>query len=219
MITRHRFGVLLALLLGILGWPHQATADLILSFDAAAYTINGVGNTTAVEVFVSQNSFGNQVGVGNELLSAGIELSFATSGSAVVLSSADVTANPAWDSSSVLLSTSGANTLVDLGLTSLLGFSSLSPPLLLGTFLFTGESSGTTSITVSALGPGPSFSTADPNLPVADPTNMPGSRITVQTSGFVPEPTGLVLMGIGGVTVGAFGWLRRRTKVTRGRLT
>src|SRR5262249_6343894 len=157
MIARRHLALILAFTLGILAGPRPAEAGLILSFDASAYTINGVGNTTAVEVFVSQDSSGNQVGVGNELLSAGIELSFSTTGSAVVLSSSDVTPNRAWDSSSVLFSTSGGNTLVDLGLTSLAGFSSLSPPLLLGTFLFTGESIGITSISVSALGPGPSF--------------------------------------------------------------
>src|SRR5262249_30104385 len=123
MIPRHHFGFVLALCLGILGWTRPAAAGLILSFNTSTYTIDGVGNTTAVEVFVSQDSTGNQVGPGNELISAGIELSFPTAGTAVVLSSAAVIPNPAWDSSSVLISTSGASTLVDVGLTSLAGFS------------------------------------------------------------------------------------------------
>jgi hypothetical protein len=218
MITRHLLGFLLALFLGILGCPRAATAGLVLSLDASTYMINGVGNTTSVKVFVSQDASGNQVGPTNALVSAGIEMSFLTAGTAVVLSTADVTPNPAWDSSSVVIKTSGANTLVDLGLTSLAGFTSLSPPLLLGTFLFTGQSLGTTSFAVSALGPGPSFGTTDPNKPVGDPTNTPEAQIIVSQTPVVPEPAGVVLLGIAGVTLGTFGWVRRRSKPAHFRL-
>jgi hypothetical protein len=217
MMTRHRVGFVLASFLGMLSWSRPAAADLVLSFDMSSYTINGVGNTTAVEVFVSQTSSGPQVGVGNELLSAGIELSFPTAGTATVVSTADVTPNPAWDSSSVMTSTSGPNTLFDLGLTSLAGFSSLSPPLLLGTFTFTGQSLGTTSITVSSLGPGSSFITANPNEPVQDPSNTPGARITVISSGKVPEPAGWMLMGIAAAGLGCLDRLRRRPSAKHSR--
>src|SRR5262245_58495046 len=67
MITRLRIGSLIASLLLIVGWSRPAAADLVLTLDMPSYTINGVGNTTAVEVFVSQNASGPQVGVGNEL--------------------------------------------------------------------------------------------------------------------------------------------------------
>jgi hypothetical protein len=197
---------LIASILLLSGWCRPAAAGLLLSFDQSGYTINGVGNTTAVEVFVSQVPGGTQVGPGNELVSAAIELSFPTGGTAAVLSTSDVTGGPAWDSSSVQTSTNGSNTLFDLGLASLAGISDLSNPLLLGTFVFTGQSLGTTSISVATLGPGSSFITV--NGDVLDPTNVPGARISVvQTA--IPEPSALVLMCIGGVALGA-NWLRFR---------
>lgn len=208
MIARPRIGYLIASLLLFMSWSRPAAAGLILSFDKSAYTISGVGNTTAVEVFVSQNSSGNQVGVGNGLLSAGVEVTFATAGAATVVSTGDVISNPAWHSSSVLITVSGPNTLVDLGLTSLAGFDDLSSPLLLGTFLFTGQFSGATTVEVTSLQPGPSFITANPNLPISDPANTPDALINV-TSGAVPEPSGLVLLGIASLMLGA-GWLRCR---------
>src|SRR5262245_23038548 len=125
MRARFRIGCLIAALLLISSWCRPAAAGLVLSFDQSSYTINGVGNTTTVEVFVSQTPSGPQVGPGNELLTAGIELSLATAGAATVLSTADVTGGPAWDSSSIQSSTNGPNTLIDLGLTSLFGISDL----------------------------------------------------------------------------------------------
>jgi hypothetical protein len=211
MITRPRIGYLIASVLLLMSWPRPAAADLILSLDQSSYTINGIGNTTAVEVFVSQNSTGNQVGVGNELLTAAIELTFPTAGAATVVSPADVTFNPAWDSGGPPIFTpSGTNTLVDLGVVSLLGFSNLSPPLLIGTFIFTGQFVGTTSISVASLEPGPSFITANPNDPVSDPTNTPGAEINV-VSNAIPEPGTAALLGIAGLTLGV-GWLRYRAK-------
>jgi hypothetical protein len=209
MMTRHRLSFLLALFLGILGWSRPVAAGLVLTFDMSTYTINGVGNTTAVEVLVTQTSSGPQVGGGNELLSAAIELSFPTAGTATVVSTAEVTPNPAWSSSSVLLKTNGPNTLVDLGLTSLAGISSIpSTGLLLGTFVFTGHSPGTTQISVTTETPGPSFITAQGND--LDPTNTPSASINV-VSGAVPEPSALVLLCAAGVTLGG-GWLGRRAR-------
>jgi hypothetical protein len=159
-------------------------------------------------VFVAQTPGGPQVGVGNELLTAGVELSYLTGGAAAVTSPASVTANPAWDSSFVNLSTSGPNTLVDLGLNSLAGFADLSSPLLLGTFVFTGQSAGITGISVASLGPGSSFITAGGDT--LDPTNTPSANVTVNASP-VPEPSQLVLLGIAGLTLGAR-WLSRRAR-------
>jgi len=198
---------LIAFLLVILGWSRPAEANLLLTLDESSYTINGIGNTVAVEVFVSQNSTGTQVGVGNELLTGAIQMTFATAGAATVVSNSNVTFNPAWDSGSVSSSTSGPNTLVNLGVTSLAGFSSLSPPLLLGTFVFTGQFVGSTTITVASLAPGPSFITAQgDNL---DPTSGPSAQIVVTSA--VPEPGAVMLLGIGGLVLGA-GWLRRRAR-------
>ncbi len=75
-------------------------------------------------------------------------------------------------------------------------------------FVFTGQFPGTTSIDVASLQPGPSFITADPNQPILDPANTPGARINV-ASGAVPEPSGLVLLGVASLMLGA-GWLRCR---------
>jgi hypothetical protein len=212
MTTQPRIGYLIASVLLFMGWTRPAAADLILSFDQSNYTINGVGNTTAVQVFVSQTAGGPQVGPGNELLSAAIELTFPTTGAATVLSTADVTGGPAWDSSNVQTSTSGANTLFDLGLLSLLGISDMSHPLLLGTFDFTGQSPGRTSISVATLGPGPSFITVQGD--VLDPTNTPNAEIIVQGQTAVPEPSSLMLMCLGGVTLGGR-WLSYRLKRAR----
>jgi hypothetical protein len=207
MFTRFRIRVVIASILLGLAWSRPAAAGLVLSFDQSSYTIPGVGSTRAVEVFVSQTAGGQQVGPGNELLTAAVELSFPTSGAAIVASTADVTAGPAWDSSSVLMSTSGLNTLFDLGLTSVFGISDLSSPLLLGTFVFTGQSIGTTTAGVATLGPGPSFITV--NGDELDPTDTPQARITV--SG-VTEPVALTLLSIGCFLTVGTAWLRRRPR-------
>jgi hypothetical protein len=209
-MTRPRISYLIVSLLFTLTWARPASADLVLSFDSSSYTIPGVGDTTSVQVLVSQTSGGPQVGTGNELLTAGIELSFPTLGSAIVASTSDVTPGPAWDSSSINLTTSGPNTLVDLGLTSLLGISDLSTPLLLGTFVFTGQSPGMTSISVATITPGANFITANGNI--LDPTNTGTATILVSTPTSIPEPNTLVICSLAGLTTGA-GWLRRRARI------
>jgi hypothetical protein len=195
----------------ILASAPSASADLVLSLDKVSYTIDGAGETTAVQVFVSQTSDGPQVGVGNELLTAGVELTFATAGAATVVADADVAPGSAWDSGSVLISTDGSNTLVDLGLTSLLGISDLSTPLLLGTFLFTGQSPGDADVSVAALAPGPSFITAGGDE--LDPTNAARAVITVSATPppVVPEPGSVVLASLGGL-ISAVGLAARRRR-------
>jgi len=193
----------------ILAAAQPASAELVLTFDKSHYDIDGVGAMTTIEVFVSQTSDGPQVGPGNELLTAGVELTFATAGAAIVASPSDVTAAPSWDSSALLVATNGSNTLVDLGLTSLLGISDLSTPLLLGTFVFTGQSLGDTVTVVASLGPGPSFITTLGD--VLDPTNAATAVITVSSTPVVPEPGAIVLASIGGlISAGGLRLSRRR---------
>ena len=118
--------VVLALMLC---WPDRASADLSLSFSQASYTIYGIGSSVDVPVYLSQSAGGPQVGVGNELLTAGLTVSFNTpSGIAAVLSALDITPSPAFDSSSAAVSLTQAT----LAETSLGGVSNLSSPLLLG---------------------------------------------------------------------------------------
>ncbi len=195
------------LVLAALFWPTPASADLILSFDQSNYDITLPGQPTVmVNVFVSQTAGGAQVGVGNELVSAAIELSFLTGGAATIVSTSDVTPNPAWDVSSVMTSTNGANTLMDVGLNSLLGFSDLSSPLLLATFTFTGQFAGVLPIQVAQLDPNsPDFITV--NGDVLDPTNTPTASVNVGT-GTVPEPASLALLALGSLAMSTR-WLRR----------
>jgi hypothetical protein len=61
---------------------------------------------------------------------------------------------------------------------------------------------------VASLQPGASFITANPNLPISDPANTPAALINVGF-GAVPEPSGLLLLGIASLMMGA-GWLRCR---------
>ncbi len=209
MMTRPRNGVLIACFLVILGWSRPAEADLVLSFEQMNYTIDGVGNTTALEVLVAQTPHGTQVGPGNELLTAGITVSFATTGAATVVSTADVTPGPAWDSSGVSVSASGPNTLINLVLGQILspGFD-LSSPVLLGTFIFTGQSIGMTMVDATTISPGSNFITVQDD--VVDPTNTASATISV-VAGAIPEPSAVVLWGIGGLVLGA-GWLRFRPR-------
>ena len=209
MINRIRFVIVLAALSVVALWSRPAAAGLVLSFDQSTYTINGVGNTTAVQVFVSQTDGGPQVGVGNELISAAIELSYATGSTAAVLSAGDITAGPAWDIGVPVSSSNGGNTLWDLALNSLIGISDLSSPLLLGTFVFTGGAPGATGVIVASEAPGTSFVTIGQD--VLDPTNTPGAQINVITAGSVPEPSGFILLGIAALSLGATSWRSRKT--------
>jgi hypothetical protein len=211
MATRPRNGLLIALLLAVLGWSRPATAGLVLEFNESTYTIVGVGSTTSVQVLVTQNDVGPQVMPGNELVSGAVSLSYPTVGVAAVLSTANVTAGPAWSNSAVVKTTSGGNTVFNLGVTSLAGISSIpASGLLIGTFVFTSTAVGSQAISVSTTQPGPSFITLQGD--VLDPTNVPTATIDVVTSA-IPEPSAFVLLCAAGVTLGG-GWLRRRARLT-----
>jgi hypothetical protein len=184
-----------------------ASAGLILETNQSTYTIPGVGLTTSVEILVSQDSTGPQVGVGNELLSAGIELSYPSSDRAAVLSLLDVSFGPSWDAGFPVLGISGPNDVVDIVLTSLAGIADLSTPLLLSTVTFTGLSAGSMPISVAQLdNTTPDFITL--NGDVLDPTNTATATIEVQ-NGAVPEPGTLTLISLAGFILVAR-WLRSR---------
>jgi hypothetical protein len=202
-IMTRRIVVCIALAL-ILSWPVRASADLLLSFGQATYTIPGIGSSVQVPVFVSQTLSGPQVGIGNELLTAAITVSFNNpSGIAAVLSPLDITPGPAFDASSGGVTFTQAT----LAETSISGISDLSSPLLLGTFKFTGQSYGMTTIDAMTLTPGPSFVTSGGNF--LDPTNVPTALVQV-----VPEPATYVLTCSAISTLGIVGW-RRRKRTTR----
>ncbi len=186
-----------------------ASAGLILAFDQSTYTIPGVGLTTSVNILVSQDSTGPQVDANNALLSAGVELSYATGDRAAVLTSLDVAFGPSWDGGFTLINTSGSNDLVDIVLTSFAGIGDLSSPLLLGTVTFTGLSAGSMGISVSQLDPNSAdFITV--NSDVLDPTNTATATIQVER-GTVPEPGSLTLFSVGAMILATV-WFRRLLK-------
>jgi hypothetical protein len=195
--------IYLALGFATLGGSGRAEAGLLLSFDQSSYKVGDPGSTVQVRVFVSQIAGGPQVGPGNELLTAGVKVSFNNpQGVAAVLSNSDVTKGPAWDVSSASVTT----TTTSLAETSLLGISNLTSPLLLGTFTFTSlTAKGTTTISVSRLDPTtPSFVTSQGDR--IDPTNTATATITA-----VPEPAtlGMILTGAP-LLLGVWALRRRR---------
>jgi hypothetical protein len=189
---------LLGLIGFALGWHQPAEAAYQLSFNSSSYVISSSQPTVPVQVFLSQTAGGIQISPGNPLLTTGILVSFNNpSGVAAVLSTNNITANPAFDSSS-----SGVtSTQASLAETSLLGISSL--PVLLGTFTFSPLKARTTQISVATLSPGSSFSSLAGVLPDPSPAT---ATITV-----VPEPSSLLMALTGSPLLLAALVLRRRT--------
>lgn len=177
-----------------------AKADLSLSFDQSAYSILAPGQTSLVSVYLTQTPGGVQIGPGNTLRTAAINLLFNSPGGiASVLATTDITGNPVFDSTSASVSAISAS----LGETSVAGLSDLSSPLLLGTFKLTGLAAGTTTIQVSSLSPGPSFGTSQGNF--VDPQSAPTATMTV-----VPEPPAAVLAMSALAVCCLCGWQRRK---------
>ena len=192
--------VVLSALLAV-AYASQARADLSLSFDQSSYSIAAPGQTSLVSVYLTQTPGGIQIGPGNTLRTAAVNLTFNSPGGiAAVLLPTDITSNPVFDSSSASVSATSAS----LGETSIAGISDLSLPLLLGTFKFTGLSIGDTMIQVASLGPGPSFGTSQGNF--VDPQNVPSAIVTV------PEPPAGIIAVLAAATGGLFA-LRRRSAV------
>jgi len=183
-----------------LAYSSQARADLTLSFDQSTYSILAPGQMSLISVYLTQTPGGVQIGAGNTLRTAAVNLLFnSPSGIASVLTATDVTGNPAFDSTSRSVSATSAS----LGETSIAGISDLSSPLLLGTFKLTGLAIGDTTIQVSSLSPGPSFGTSQGNF--IDPQNIPTATVSV-----VPEPPAAVLAMLALAICSLCGWRRRK---------
>ncbi len=174
-------------------WSPLAEANLIFSFDAPSYSIANVGSSTTVGLYVSEvpGTLPN-ITAANPLLTGGVQLTFASSGAAI---ETGFTTSSAWDNSSFGSAISGSNTVLSLTVLSLFGIADLSKPLLLGSFTFTGESLGSTSVLASTIRPGVNF--IDRNGDNLDPTNTPTALIRVGNSTTVPEPSSLPLAIIG----------------------
>jgi hypothetical protein len=154
-----------------------------------------------VSVYLTQTPGGVQIGPGNTLLTAAVNLLFNSPGGiASVLTPTDITGNPAFDSASHSVTATSAS-LGEASTTA--GISDLSSPLLLGTFTLTGLAVGDTTIHVSSLSPGPSFATSQGNI--VDPLNMPAATATV-----VPEPPAAVLAMVAMAVCFVCGWRRRK---------
>src|SRR6476660_7259338 len=195
-----RLGALLVIsaLLSLV-YSSTARADLSLSFDQSSYSILAPGQTSLVSVYLTQTPGGIQIGPGNTLRTAAINLAFnSPSGIAAVLAPTDITGNPVFDSTSASVSAISAS----LGETSIAGISDLSSPLLLGTFKLTGLAVGSTMIEVGSLAPGPSFGTSQGSF--VDPHNVPTATLTV-----VPEPSAAVLGMLAAAIGGLWSWRRR----------
>jgi len=195
--------MVLGLAMIVLGCPTRVSAALVLSFDRSSYGIGQVGETVPVQVFLSQTPDGPQVGVGNELLTAGVLVSFSNpAGIAEVTAPANIVGGPAFDSFSA--GVDPAMHTASLAELSLLGIGDLSSPLLLGTFTFTGLNYGTTTISVADLDVSADFITAMGD--VLDPTNTPTAQVVV-----IPEACSFIvwsLLAAIGITSGW--WLGRR---------
>lgn len=180
-------------------WSAPASANLVLSFESSSYATT-VGNTVAVRVFVTQVAGGPQVGAGNELVTASIELSFATGKAAVVASPGAVAYGSAWDQGFTSTRTSGAFTLYDVSLASINGIANLSSPLLLATFTFTGLTAGAQVVQVSQQDPNSAdFGTFGGDI--VDPTNTATANISVGPLATVPEPGSLFLASLAAAVI------------------
>ena len=168
-----------------------------------------VGQTVNVYVYLAQT--GTTTGLSSSgLSSAGVALGFNQSVANVPSTSA-ITANPAFDANTPSTGT---------GTAQLKEFQVVSGPvvaptsgstanaILLGTFTFTGESAGNTSIVTSV----PS-STTDSNV-LGNGTGIDSliqnSNAVIAVTAVVPEPSTLALSGLGALALGASAWRRWR---------
>jgi hypothetical protein len=191
--------IILGLAYLVLGWHGPAEADFLLSFGSSSYSV-GPGRTVQVQVLGSQNSNGTQFG---PLTLAEIVVSFNNPiGVAAVTSTANIAGGPLFD-----ISLPGVtSTQATLTNESILGVGGL--PVLLGTFTFTGLTSGTTQISVGPMSPGPSFADSQGH------TFQPSSATV--TLNVTPEPASLLILLTGApLLLGVVAVRRRRQGASR----
>jgi hypothetical protein len=199
-------GVAVSLSLSAPGWHRRAEAATVLSvlsFDSSTYIITP-GHTVQVQVLLSQTAGGNdaQVSAANALYSAGFQVFF--NNPSGVASVTNITASAAFAFSSPTITATSATLTESLLVPPPPGITTL--PGVLGTFTFTGLTSGTTRISVVPIAN--QFSTAGANI--LNPTSATAILI-------VPEPSSIVMALTGGPLLLAGLALRRsRRRVSAG---
>lgn len=195
-----------------LGLPCRSTAGIALSFDQSNYTISSPGGTATLEVYVQQTTpLGTNeptVDSSNGLVSGSVRLDVTNPSIANVLDPVnDATPGPVWDSGAG--DASPYNGSPSLGVLSLLGIDLTNGPVLLGTFRFTGLSSGST-LVVSAVEDPSTQNFTDANGANLD-SFVTGSSATITVLGTTaaPEPSTLVGGSLAAVMGLAFTYRRR----------
>jgi len=185
-----------------LGAAGSTQADLILFTYQPSYTLKGVGDTAEIQVLLRQEG-APIIEPGNELISAAIAVAFDNPlGIAAVLADDDITPGGSFDSADA----AAEATQAELAQVSLFGLT-LPEPRLLGTFRFTAQSLGTTTIQVTDLDPSTADFSSVNNPNIDDLVQETTATITV-----VPEPSMRNMLAITFPVVGLLvhGLRRRR---------
>jgi hypothetical protein len=212
---------LLPALVGALLLGGRARADFQFQFTdstgaaASAFTINGIGNTVDIRVYLLQTGGSTNLTAAG-LTDGGVSLQFSSSGHFTVSSASNITPNSAQFAgpNNTSLTTNAGTTSATLQVHNNSGV--LAPTtgadanrILLGTFRFTGTSIGS-GLTVTAL--------PDP----MNPNNVDGNGVNLDSMihsssasiSVVPEPGSLILAGLAGSALCFGAWRRRRAAVT-----
>lgn len=186
----------------------QVSADLILEFGQSAYTINGVGQAVAVDVYLTQNGETTLEDFGLQLAAFRLDYGSSTP-SAKVQAIGDVSAHIDFDDY-VDVTINPESVILDAG-----SNGSMFPPvadpnrILLATFTFTGISAGLTTLTAqdidTTIGNDSFFSAFGP----LDSSITFNKQATINVTS-VPEPNSLALLSLGLLSALLGGTRRRR---------